>query len=188
MKQIGELAKSLERKDDSLEQLVVARDEIVRLEHAVTHLQERELQTKRDHEAECHRLQHCIEACHNEIRLRVMESSAATKELETEQTRYEQLQKDVMSKDVSLKKWEQRCCLLESEKKKVEESIQNLKMKINTLQQQVESLSSQTKEMKQTASQARAEADKVSCFLALIAYIYTAALITAPSLDITIGQ
>lgn len=177
MKHIGELAKSLEKKDDSAEQQLVARDDIVRLEHTVKRLQESQLQTNRDHDAECHRLAHTIEACHNEIRLRVMEANAVSKELNVEQSRYEQLQKELVSTDVSLKKCEQRCCLLESENK-------NLKIENKSLKNELESLSSQTKEMTLTATKARTEADKVSLFLAIGSITGTLALITSPSFGI----
>lgn len=162
IKRIGELAKSLENHDDSAEKLIIAKDEIIRLENAVTRLQEQQLQTARDHDAECQRLQHAMEACQNEIRLRIIEANEVTKECAVEKSRSKQLQKELISCEASIKKYEQRCQSLEAEKKMLTDLVEDLNNEKQALQIKIEDLSNQTKEMKQSASQSRAEANEVS--------------------------
>jgi chromosome segregation ATPase len=161
---ISELAKSLERHDDSAEKLLIANNEIVNLENAVMLLQQQKITSTRDNDAECHRLQHALEACHNEIRLRMIEANEITKECTMEKSRAEQLRKDLLVSNASLKKCEQNYQLLDQEKKKLSDIIDDLKLEKESVLQKFNDLSKETVEMKQLASKARAEADEVCCY------------------------
>lgn len=155
MKHINELAKSLENHDDSAEKLLIAKDEIIQLENAVTHLQDEKLQINRDHDAECHRLQHAIESLHHEIGLRTIEANEITKAYDAERTKTKQLQNNLVSSEASLKKMEQKCQLLEEEKRKLSTVIDDLKREKDSFKSKLETLSN-------NATQARAEVDEVS--------------------------
>ena len=154
MSRISELAKSLEKHDDSAEKLLVAKDEIIQLENAVTYLQDERLQVNRDHDAECQRLQHAIESLHHEIGLRTIETNEMSKAYDVERKKTEQLQNNSVSIEASLKQMEQKCQLVEDEKKQSTTLIDNLKREKDTLKCELEKLSN-------NATQARAEVDEV---------------------------
>lgn len=74
MMQIAELAKGLKR-DDKSEQLLVARDKIVKSEQQISNLKADLNQLKLDHAAEVTRLQHAIESCHKDLSLVILEKN-----------------------------------------------------------------------------------------------------------------
>ena len=155
MKHINELALSLEKHDDCSDELLVAKDEICRLENTLTNLQDEKLQISRDHDAECHRLHHAIESCHHEIRMKTIESNQAAKEYDIEKERAGQFQKDWIQSESSRRKYEQKCQLLDEEKRKLVALTKDLN-------QNKALLESELKDMKQNLTQTRAEADEVN--------------------------
>jgi ribosomal protein L16 Arg81 hydroxylase len=81
-----------------------------------------------------------------------------------EKSRAEQLRKDLLVSNASLKKCEQNYQLLDQEKKKLSDIIDDLKLEKESVLQKFNDLSKETVEMKQLASKARAEADEVCCY------------------------
>jgi chromosome segregation ATPase len=160
-KHINELAKSIGKHDDSAEKLLIAENEIVNLENAVMLLQQEKITLTRDNDAEVQKLHHAIEACHNEIRLRVIEANEISKECAMEKSRTESLQGDLLSSEASVKKCEQNYQLLEQEKHKLSVMIEDLKLAKESAERKFDELSKETAETKRTASKARAEADEV---------------------------
>jgi chromosome segregation ATPase len=182
MNQINELAKGLENHDNYNEKYMVAKDEILRLENLVEALQEDKLQSTRDHDAECHRLQHAIESCHHEVRLRTMEANEVTKECAIEKLRAEKLHKDLLSMNGSLKSCEQKCLLLEQEKKKLSDSIEHYKQQKASLEHKLEVLSNEMNEIKQSAVRTRAEVDDVSNVNCALDLLFSSSLNRATSI------
>ena len=159
---INELAEELEKQDNTTEELIVAKDEVVRLKHALTSLQEEKLQNSRDHDAECHRLQHAIESLHHEIRLKAIEANEVSKVIDGETKKSAELSKTLMCNSASLKRSEQNCKLLKDENQKLSSMIEDTKRENESLKREFEALANQTNEMERAATQAHTEVNEVS--------------------------
>jgi chromosome segregation ATPase len=166
MKHINQLANDLDQKrdNDCTEKLLIAQDQIVKLENTITLLQNDKIQASRDHDAECHRLQHAIETCHQELSLALIERREAMQTSEAEKARAEQLQRDLATSEVSLKKCEHKCQLLEEEKSRLLALSEDRQHQNESLSNELRVLSEKTKESQESSSKARLEADEVRSF------------------------
>ncbi|KAL7519953.1 hypothetical protein ACHAWX_004711 [Stephanocyclus meneghinianus] len=162
IKHINQLAIDLDQKrsNDCTEKLLIAQDHIVKLENTITLLQNDKIQASRDHDAECHRLQHAIETCHQELSLAVIERREAMQTSEAEKTRAEQFQRDLVTSEASLKKCEHKCQLLEEEKSRLLALGEDRQHQNESLSHELRVLSDKTKEIEESASKARLEADE----------------------------
>ena len=159
---IKELAEEAEKQDNKTEELIVAKDEVLGLKNALNSLQEEKLRSARNHDAECHRLQHAIESLHHEIRLKAIEANEISKTVDGETKKAAELSKTLMSSSASLKRSEQNCKLLEGENQKLSSMIEDMKHENESLKRELEALANGTNDMKQAASQARKEVNEVS--------------------------
>lgn len=166
LNQIMELSKGLEKRDDCAVKLIIAEDTITKLENVVTVYHDDKLQANRDHDAECQRLQHAIETCHQELSLAVMERREFMKICDAEKARSEQLQKDLVLCEASLKRCEEKCQLLEGEKSKLSTLVEEHLCQKETLQHELQLLFSRTKEMEEVSSQSIFQ-----CQLAIIVFL-----------------
>lgn len=127
MQQIASLAKDLKPKDDSKEMLlVVAQDQIIRLDNTIANLQMEKNNSLLNHEAEVQRLEHAIESCHKDLNLCLIDKAAAEKCNAVERTKAIQFQKDLGLVNESLQKVNNKYQLLVDEQIKLSQQINTL--------------------------------------------------------------
>lgn len=127
MQQIASLAKDLKPKDDSKEMLlVVAQDQIIRLDNTIANLQMEKNNSLLNHKAEVQRLEHAIESCHKDLNLCLIDKAAAEKCNAVERTKAIQFQKDLGLVNESLQKVNNKYQLLVDEQIKLSQQINTL--------------------------------------------------------------
>eukprot|EP00804_Cyclotella_cryptica_P026550 CCRYP_015397-RB/>CCRYP_015397-RB protein AED:0.04 eAED:0.04 QI:1097/1/1/1/0.75/0.8/5/65/564 len=159
---INQLAKDLDKtqKNDCTEKLLIAHDQIVKLENTITLLQNDIMQASLDHDAQCHRLQHAIETCHQELNLTLMERKETMQTLEAEKAQSEQFQRDLVTCQASLTKFEHKCKVLEEENSRLSALAEDHQYRNESLSRELRVLSDKTKEIKENASKALLQAEE----------------------------
>ena len=119
MQQIASLAKDLKPKDDSKEMLLVAQDQIIRLDNTIANLQMEKNNSLLNHKAEARGLEHAIEACHKDLNLCLIDKAAAEKCNAVERTK-------AIQSNESLQKLNNKYQLLVDEQIKLSQQINTL--------------------------------------------------------------
>ena len=126
LKQISKLAEDLKPDERCKEELLVAKDQILRLDNTISSLQQDMKQQLHDHQTELQRLEHVVESCHQDLNLCLIEKTNAEKNTAAEQQKSTIFQKQLEETESSLATTENKYQLLTDEKQKLSQKIEVL--------------------------------------------------------------
>ena len=141
MKQVDKLAKELDREDHS-EKLIIARDQIVKLENTCLNLQHEIKQSAGKHQAEIQRLEHACESTHKDLSLVLFERKESDKIVNTEKLKRDHLRKEFEASERSLLK-------LEEQKMKLTQKLEDLERSLKTTMTEADVLKEQASKAKE---------------------------------------
>ena len=141
MKQVDKLAKELDREDHS-EKLIIARDQIVKLENTCLNLQNEIKQSAGKHQAEIQRLEHACESTHKDLSLVLFERKESDKIVNTEKLKRDHLRKEFEASERSLLK-------LEEQKMKLTQKLEDLERSLKTTMTEADVLKEQASKAKE---------------------------------------
>ena len=141
MKQVDKLAKELDREDHS-EKLIIARDQIVKLENTCLNLQNEIKQSAGKHQAEIQRFKHACESTHKDLSLVLFERKESDKIINTEKVKRDQLRKEFEASERSLLK-------LEEQKMKLTQKLEDLERSLKTTMTEADVLKEQASKAKE---------------------------------------
>ena len=102
LQQVAKLAEDLKPDERCKEELLIAKDQILRLDNTISSLQQDMKQQLLDHQTELHKLEHAIESCHQDLNLCLIEKTNAEKSATSQQTKATNFQKQLEETESSL--------------------------------------------------------------------------------------
>ena len=133
MQQISQLAKDIKR-DDKSDQLLTAKDQIIRLENKCANLQNEINQIASAHQAEVERLQHACESCHKDLNLVLLEKTDAEKNIAAERMKVTELKKELEESERELQTVRESYEVLIDDKMKLSQQTEDLKSEKESLE------------------------------------------------------
>lgn len=126
LKQISKLAEDLKPDEGCKKELLVVKDQNLRLDNTISSLQHDMKQQLLDHQTELQRLEHTIETCHQDLNLCLIEKTNAEKNTAAEQMKATNFQKQLEETESSLATTDNKYQLLLDEKQKLSQKVEVL--------------------------------------------------------------
>lgn len=137
LKQISNLARDPKQVDDSKENLLIAQDQIRKLEQTITGLQCEMKRHLNNHLTEVQRLQHACESCHKDLNFVLLEKKETDRDAAAVREKLAQSQKILDDSKSSVRKLENEHQALRDERLKLSEKIDNLNNENEALREKI---------------------------------------------------